>query len=737
MSVVKNTLLGFAIAGSIASTLYVQAGAAADNEGVIHGVVTSERGPEAGVWVIAETDDLQTKFRKIVVTNDDGQYVLPELPNARFRVWVRGYGLRDSAPVSGTPGDTVNLLASTARTPQEAAKVYPANYWASLLQPPGPDEFPGTGRQGNGIGTEMVTRSHWLSTMKSCQRCHQIGTPLTRTVPDRDHFPSSAAAWDDRVQRSQRGREMNAFMTRFGRERGLRMYADWSDRIAAGEVPEAPPRPKGIERNIVITMWNWDDNVALVHDVVSTDKRNPRLYARGPIYGVDWTNDWLLIADPVNHTTTRIKVPTRADRSTMGGLPQKDFKAYRYFGDTPVWKNPAGPHNPMFDATGRVWITTTIRPGQNPSWCHDGATNRFAAYFPVTRSGKQAAFFDPKTQQFTLIDTCVGTHHLQFAEDADNTLYFSSPGGPALGWLNTKVFDSSRDERRANGWCPLVLDTSGDGRITRPWNEPTPGSAGALSEDMSGGAQRAGATSKAIPFDRRRDSRIDVGGSYGIAVNPVDGSVWASTDEVVPPGQFFRVSPGRNPPETCVTERYTLPAEKAFRPRGIDVDRNGVVWTALAGSAAMASFDRRKCKVLRGPATLRGRHCDEGWTIYPMPGVAYKGTDIGTDFAYYNWVDQFDAAGFGPNTPIATGSGSDSLLVLNPKNGQWIVLRVPYPMGFHSRGMDARIDDPAGGWKGRGLYSTYGADAAWHVEGGPDERGNLVRFQIRPDPLAR
>jgi hypothetical protein len=151
----------------------------------------------------------------------------------------------------------------------------------------------------------------------------------------------------------------------------------------------------------------------------------------------------------------------------------------------------------------------------------------------------------------------------------------------------------------------------------------------------------------------------------------------------------------------------------------------------------MASFDRRKCKVLGGLSTADGRHCDDGWTFYKEPGPAYKGTNIGSEFNYYNWVDQFNTLGLGANTPIANGSGSDSLLVLNPGTREWLVLRVPYPMGFHSRGLDGRIDDPNAGWKGRGVYATYGADAMWHIEGGPKEKNSLVKFQMRPDPLAR
>src|SRR5688572_27611130 len=109
---------------------------AADNTGVISGVVRSSNGAEAGVWVIAESDDLQTKFRKIVVTDGQGRYLLPQLPKgASFRVWVRGYGLVDSKPVTAKSDQDLNLTAVVAKTPQEAAQIYPANYWASLIEP--------------------------------------------------------------------------------------------------------------------------------------------------------------------------------------------------------------------------------------------------------------------------------------------------------------------------------------------------------------------------------------------------------------------------------------------------------------------------------------------------------------------------------------------------------------------------------------------------------------------------
>src|SRR5437867_10557820 len=109
------------------------------------GVVTSANGREAGVWVIAETRDLATKFAKIVVTHDRGRYLMPDLPKANYSVWVRGYGLVDSAKVRATPGKIVNLTAVVAPNARAAAEYYPASYWYSLLKPPDKSEFPGTG----------------------------------------------------------------------------------------------------------------------------------------------------------------------------------------------------------------------------------------------------------------------------------------------------------------------------------------------------------------------------------------------------------------------------------------------------------------------------------------------------------------------------------------------------------------------------------------------------------------
>src|SRR5213594_1807235 len=151
----------------------------------IGGVVTSSKGPEAGVWVIAETRDTPTRLIKSVVTDDRGRYLIPDLPKANYQVWVRGYGLVDSPKVQAAPGRILNLTAVVARTPADAAEYYPAIYWYSMLRVPEQNEFPGTGPDGNGISANLETQAQWLDVVKTngCYTCHQLGNKATRTIP--------------------------------------------------------------------------------------------------------------------------------------------------------------------------------------------------------------------------------------------------------------------------------------------------------------------------------------------------------------------------------------------------------------------------------------------------------------------------------------------------------------------------------------------------------------------------
>jgi hypothetical protein len=695
-------------------------------QGYLTGVVQSDNGAEAGVWVIAETRDLPTPFIKIVVTDDRGRFMLPELPAATYSVWVRGYGLVDSSPAQIKPGAApVTLRAAIARRPQDAALVYPGDYWLSLLEPPAKTEFPGTGPDANGLGTAMLTQNHWINSLKSdCNFCHQLGNRLTRSVDHifkaRPELKTHAEAWEWRLGTGVRGNAMYAALQNQGKNRPLRAFAGWTERVATGEVPPAPPRPAGAERNVVLTLWDWGTDHSFMHDEVATDKRRPTVNAAGPIYAVSAGHGTLVTLDPATHRTEEIEIPTRAPRAQVPSRFPVPNRPSLWWGEQHLWGNPpynpADPHNPMMDGRGRVWITSKIRPNQDPAWCSDPA-NRFAAWFPLRTSGRQASVYDPATKQFTLIDTCYSTHHLQFDNDANETLYFNELTGPIVGWIDTRVFEQTRDEQKAAGWCGQVVDTNGDGRITRPWNPPA-----GRGESAGPGAGPDPALDTLVSFNL-----------YSVVPSAIDDSVWGVSEQF--PGYLVRVDRGANPPESCRAEIFRVP-EPGFDPRGVDIDGNGVVWTALAASSHLASFDRRRCTGAVG-RKADGSECREGWTLYQTPGPKLKGTDIPADFHYFNWVDRENILGRGENTPLATGSNSDSLLVLDPATRQWLTLRVPYPLGFYSRGLDGRIDQPGAGWKGRALYANYGTHFVWHIEGGKGTKGKLVKFQLRPDPLAR
>ncbi len=211
------------------------------------GVVTSAKGPEAGVWVIAETTDFPTKFAKMVVTDDRGRYLIPDLPKAKYSVWVRGYGLVDSAKVPAEPGKTVDLTATPAPSPAAAAEYYPAVYWYSMLEIPDKSLFPGTGA--NGMSVALKSQGQWLDIVKTdgCFTCHQLGDKATRTLsPELGKFESSADAWERRIQSGQAGTNMTANIGKLDTQRALKLFGEWTDRVAAGELPKAqPPRPQG------------------------------------------------------------------------------------------------------------------------------------------------------------------------------------------------------------------------------------------------------------------------------------------------------------------------------------------------------------------------------------------------------------------------------------------------------------------------------------------------------------
>jgi hypothetical protein len=273
--------------------------------------------------------------------------------------------------------------------------------------------------------------------------------------------------------------------------------------------------------------------------------------------------------------------------------------------------------------------------------------------------------------------------------------------GQVIGWLDTRKLDAGGDAAAAQRWAPLVLDTDGDGKLGE-WTE----------QDQ--------------PVDPHKDRRL-AAGFYAVMPSPVDGSVWGSLAYRYP-GALLRFDP-----HTMLTEIYNVPGP-GYGVRGADIDRNGVVWVSLT-SGHLGEFDRKKCKgPLNGPRAT-GDHCPEGWTLHRMPGPGFAQLpQFSVESSYYTWVDQHDTLGLGANVPIATGNLFDGAHAW--VNGQFVTLRIPYPLGFYAKGMEGRIDDPKAGWKGRGLWMTEGDRAPWHKEGGKGAKPIVVHFQVRPNPLA-
>jgi hypothetical protein len=693
-------ILGAVIAGSLSgcgskspsSSTAQQVNIDADDIG---GVVTSATGPEAGVWVIAETSDFATRFARIVVTDDRGRYVVPDLPAASYKIWVRGYGLADSAAVTSAPGKVVNLTAVVAPDDATAAKVYPAAYWYAMMKLPQESE----------VAHLRGGRNEYLQWVKNmgCIGCHQLGNLATRTLPPSlGKFNSSHDAWVRRIQSGQAGTQMvNTAMGQLG---GLpvKYMADWTDRIAKGELPASkPPRPSGLERNVVATVRDWSDPKAYMHDLSGTDRRNPTVNAYGPLYGTpELSTDEFPILDPMKNVATTFHAPVR-DANTPTTNDDPVGAPSPYWGDERIWNSKANAHNPMLDHTGRVWYTARIRGPDNPAFCKEGSKHPSAVAFPVNRAGRHLAVYDPKTKDYKFIDTCFSTHHLQFASDANNTLW-TSGGGPVIGWLDSKKFDETGDAAASQGWSPLVLDTNGNGKRDK-WVEPD--------KDV----------------DPKLDKRVG-SGYYAVMPNPADGSVWGSAAFQYP-GALLRFDP-----RTQLTEMY-IPPLPGFGVRGADIDRNGVVWASL-GSGHLGEFDRRKCKgPLNGP-NATGAHCPEGWTLHNLPGPGFADlAQFSVESSYYTWVDQHDTLGLGANVPMATGNLFDGVHAL--VGGKFVTLRIPYPLGFYTKGFEGRIDDANAGWKGRGLWVPSGDRTPWLKEGGKGTKPLVVHFQLRPDPLAK
>ncbi|WP_050986430.1 carboxypeptidase-like regulatory domain-containing protein [Rhizorhabdus wittichii] len=661
----------------------------------IVGSVTGPRGPEAGIWVIAETRDLPTRFIKIVVTDDQGRFVLPELPKARYRIWARGYGLVDTDREPASPGARVTLRARAAADPAEAAKAYPANYWYAMLKAPLAPAF----------GGEAGRRQSFIATAKFCLVCHQIGNEVMRDPAD-----NSLEGWHQRIRQARDkgdpamgdlaqgyANAMQVTMASLG-PAGPRMYADWTARIGKGALPaEQPRRPSGIERNVVISIWDWG-GPTFNHDLIATDPRHPDLNAGGPVFGVEPHVGRLTMVDPNTSEARLLDIPDGRRHPMLVTLDRRGRVWFPSYGPQFLKEHVADTPPPKAECAAE-WVDPA---GKN---------------FIVAPRVEYLRMYDPARNRFTSVPMCLD-RRAKAAPDTYKALFFTSD--TVIAWIDPDQWDRTGDAARATGWCPVVLPTAGRRRRA---TDLDPGQWTLLGE----------------PSDPKRDTRIAGHFVFRARPHPTDGSIWFTATRDFP-GGIVRLVPGDRPPYSCRSEYYEPPRRPdgsyaGYSPMNVDFDSRGRVWVALI-SGGVAQFDRSKCRTRSGPGAT-GQQCPQAWSFRRLPGPRLAGSEETADFNYGLVVDHADVSGLGRDSVIVSGGNSDSLVALSRRSQAPIVMRVPYPRGFYAREISARRDRPGAGWKGGGLWASYNSITVWHGEDADSGNPGLVKFQIRPDPLAR
>ncbi len=547
-----------------------------------------------------------------------------------------------------------------------------------------------------------------------CIGCHQLGGLATRTIPKSlGEFKTSEDAWARRIQSGQAGPLMVNIVAGDFSSTPIKYFAEWTDRIAEGELPATKPtRPQGIERNVVITTWDWSDEKHYLHDLISTDKRNPTVNGYGPLFGSpEYSMDNIPILDPVKNTAMLYHAPVR-DKDMPYSLGPghaavlKPLAPSAYWGTEQIWDTHINNHNSMLDEKGRLWLAAAVRGVKDPDWCGKGSDLISAKLSPLTESTRQIAMLDPKTMKYTFVDTCFTTHHVQFGFDKNNTLWASSGGGGGVvGWLNTRKFEETGDAKASQGWTALIVDTSGDGK-------------------------RGEYTDPGKPVEPGKDMRIGQV-FYAVMPSPVDGTVWGTIRSN--PGAVVRLDPGairrrrRLPKSTTCRCRASVRAAATSTPKA----SSGCRWRAAISAASIAASAKARSTDRPRPAIIvrkAGRSTNIRDRDLPASAITRPSS------SYYTWVDQHNTLGLGNDVPVSTGNLNDGMIAF--VNGKMITMKVPYPTGFYAKGLDGRIDDPKAGWKGRGLWSSSGDRTPWHQEGGKGMTPMAVHFQMRPSPLA-
>ena len=552
-----------------------------------------------------------------------------------------------------------------------------------------------------------------------CVGCHQLGQLSTRTFPPGlGEFASHAEAWVRRIAVRTVRRADGEHPGRPARRRAvqvLRATGPTGSPRASCRTTK-PTRPQGVERNIVVTTWDWGD----AEEIPARPDRVGSALSDG-----QRLRPALRLARILDRRSCRSSIRRRTRSTHLQGAGAR----CRHAGGARPRPRRERPSRWRLRPTGATRRSGTPRPTTTTpcstrragcGWrrrCAARRTRTSARRAPTiprpscsrwSRRTAQLAMLDPKTMKYTFVDTCFQTHHLQFAYDANDTLWTSSGGGGGVvGWVNTKMFDETGDAAKSQGWTALILDTNGNGKRD-DYVEPNQ------------------------PLDPTKDKRI-APGFYAVMPNPVDGSVWgtsarqprrdrAGRSRLQPAGDRARGNLQR-------ADAGLRPARRRHRQqgRGVGVARERpprqLRPAQVQGSAQRTEGDRRSLPgglgvlpVSRAPASTASARTAPSRATTPGSTSTTRSGSARTCRC---------------RPPTSTTAWSRS------RTARWSRCACPYPLGFYAKGFDGRIDDPNAGWKGRGLWTTSGDRTPWLMEGGKGTKPMAVHFQLRPDPLAK
>ena len=452
-----------------------------------------------------------------------------------------------------------------------------------------------------------------------------------------------------------------------------------------------------------------------MHDLIASDRRNPTVNGYGPLYGsTEYSTDNLPILDPETNTASTFHAPVRDPDTARIARPRPRRHEHTVRSRPPIgamnkmWDSKVNNHNSMIDQKGRVWLAAAIRAADNPAFCKRGSDNPSAKLFPIEKNVRQIGMLDPKTMKYTFVDTCFGTHHLQFGYDANNTVW-ASGGGPVLGWVNTKMFDETGDAAKSQGWTAFVLDTNGNGKRDEDYVQPN------QPVDPEEGQAHC---RRILCGDAKSGRRLDMGDCRRVRRQ----------------GRRVARRSGSEPAGNGDLGNLQYPAAGLWAAR-----RRYRQQRRRLGVARQRAYRQLRPQPLQGTAE---RTDSRPAITAPRAGNSTNIRVLGLKASAITALRRAITAGsistirsvLANDVPMSTGNLNDGLIAL--KDGKMVTLRVPYPMGFYAKGFDGRIDDPNAGWKGRGLWTSSGDRTPWLKEGGKGRMPMVVHFQLRPDPLA-